>query len=679
MANNPLLQKKPLLEFNKILPKHFKPALVTILKTNRIAIKKLLLQKNFTWDNFVEPLEAINNHLTFIWSAICHLNAVMGNEKNRASYIKCLPLITKYIADISQNSKIYEAFRSITKNKEYKLLDSVQKRILSNELRDFILAGVALPTREKRQFTKLKQRLAKISNKFSYNVIDSSQNYLIELTKEQTQGLPEYALALGQANARKKNKTGWIFSLDYPSYNALITFADSRSLRKKIYIAYVTRASDFNSFNKKWDNTKIIEEILKIRSKLAKLLSFKNYAEYSLATKMAKTPKQVLDFLHDLTKRALPAGKKDLAELKQFAKKHGIKKIEPWDLAYYEEKLSKEKFKLSQEDLRPYFPEPQVLKGVFNIAKLLYGITFKEKKNIPVWHQDVRFFEVYDQERNLRGQLYLDLYYRENKRGGAWMDECQTRQCLKNGCIQLPIAHLVCNFSPPMGNKPALLTHQEVLTLLHEFGHSLQHVLTKVDYISASGIKGVPWDAIELPSQFMENWGWQKEGIKLLSKHYKTKVPLPKNLLQKLLASHTFHAATSILRQIEFSLIDFELHLKSKALTIEQCKKIVRKTQKQTRVTPVFKHARSLHTFSHIFAGGYAAGYYSYKWAEVLSADAFSKFEECGIFDLCTGRKFLHSILETGGSEDPMVLFKKFRGRMPKTDALLRHYGINKK
>ncbi|MDR1057497.1 MAG: M3 family metallopeptidase [Coxiellaceae bacterium] len=676
MPQNPLLQKNKLTEFDKILPKHFKPAIVEMLKTTRRMIKQLLGQKNPTWHNFIVPLTTAHEHLSWVWSTINHLNTVMGTKKVRTAYEQCLPLITKYSIEISQHPGIHQACKSITNSKEYKLLDKVQRKILQDKLRDFRLAGVGLPDKSKKRFMHLKQRLAKLSNKFAYNVLDASQNYIVKLNKKQIAGLPESALQLGEATARQKKQQGWVFTFDLPSYQALITFADCRSLRKKIYTAYVTRASDINPNRKKWDNTKIIEEILKIRSEIAKLISFKNYAEYSLTTKMAKNPQQVLNFLHDLAQRALPSAKSELVRLKISAKKYGIKKIRPWDLAYLEEKMSQEKFHFSQEDLRPYFPLNQVVKGVFNITKRLFGIIIKEKKGIPVWHQDVSFFEIYDQKHKLCGQFYLDPYCRENKRGGAWMDDYKTRYLKQDHSIQTPIAFLVCNFSPPIDKKPTLLTHDDVLTFLHEFGHCLQHLLTKVNYIDASGVKGIPWDAVEFASQFVENWGWQKKGFQLLSRHYKTHQSLPQKLLERLLATHIYNAALHMLRQLEFALIDFNLHLPSQGLKINEIKKVIAKVQKLVRVTPIYKYERTLHTFLHLFAGAYAAGYYSYKWAEVLSADAFSKFEEEGIFNRKTGKEFLHYILETGGSEEPLILFKKFRGRDPKIDALLRHHGI---
>ena len=676
MTQNPLLQKTTLPQFDRIRPKHFKPAIIKILKSSRALTKKLLTQKNYTWNNLVAPFENINERLLYVWSAIHHLNAVMSLPETRKAYESCLPLITEYFTEIAQNTNLYHAFSSITTCEQYKHLNSVQKRIINNELRDFRLAGVNLPTHKKLLFMRLTQHLAKLSNKFNSNVLDSSQSWSINLTKKQIQGLPEHALTIGHANAIKKNKSGWCFSLDFPSYHTLITFSDLRSIRKKIYIAYATRASDIGPTAGKWDNSKTIEEILKIRRQLATLVSFNNYAEYSLATKMAKDPAQVLDFLNNLIKRVLPVGKKESAELKRFAKKLGGKNLAPWDIAYYEEKLSKEKFKLSSEELRPYFPDAQVLNGMFTIAHRLYGITIKEKTGVPVWHPSIKFFEIYDANKSLLGQFYTDLYCRENKNNGAWMDECKARRRLKKGTIQIPVAHLVCNFSPPITGQPSLLTHQDILTLFHEFGHCLHHVLTKVDYVSAAGIKNVPWDAVELPSQFMENWCWQPDALKLFAKHYKTKAPIPKKLLNHLLASHHFHAATHMLRQLKLALIDFRIHVEFAPQKNQQLKKIIAEINKKINFLPTTKHSRLAHSFTHIFSGGYAAGYYSYKWAEVLSADAFSKFEENGIFDRTTGKEFLHNILEMGGSEDPMVLFKKFRGREPKIDALLRQNGI---
>jgi oligopeptidase A len=676
---NPLLQKTKLPQFDKIRPEHFKPAIEKIIKENRAVIKKILAQKKYTWNNLIEPLENANERLGFVWSAINHLNSVVGAKEVRIAYEQCLPLVTKYFIEISQNSKIYNAFDSVAKSKQYNDLDPVQKRIIGIELRDFRLAGVNLPAQKKQIFMKQTQKLAELGNKFGNNVVDATQGWSICLDKKQTKGLPEHALAFGRANAEKKKKDGWCYSLDAPSYQALMTFADSRAVRKKVYVAFVTRASDIGPGEGKWDNSKAMQEVLKIRRKLSGLVGFNNYAQYSLATKMAKDPEQVLDFLNDLAVRTLPNGKKEAAELKEFAKKNGVKKLEPWDIAYYSEKLSQKKFKLSQEELRPYFPVPQVLQGMFKVAHRLFGIIVKEKKDVSVWNPDVRFFEVYDSDGELRGQFYIDLYVREDKRGGAWMGGVVGRSRLKNGAVQIPVAYLICNFPPQVDGHPSLLTHYDVTTLFHEFGHCLHHLLTKIDYGSAAGINNVPWDAVELPSQLMENWCWQEDSLKLIAKHYKTKEPLPKKLLQRLLASHKFQAALQMLRQLKFSLIDFRIHTEFNPKQNDQLKKTTDQVSKQVDCLPIFKDSRFAHSFSHIFAGGYAAGYYSYKWAEVLSADAFSKFEEKGVFSRRIGKEFMQNILEKGGSEDMSVLFKRFRGRDPKINALLRHNGIIQK
>ena len=675
MNNNPLLQTT-LPDFAKIQARHFKPAIIVVLKKNRQTIKKLLSQKKYSWHNFVAPLDAINEQLMFVWSTINHLNAVMGLPEIRKAYTTCLPLVTNYMTELAQNTEIYQAFNSIAQSSEYKNFNSTQKTIIQKKLRDFRLAGVNLPPAKKKLFMRQTQQLAKLGNKFNSNVIDATQKWSICLTKKQTTGIPTHILNRGQINAKKKHKSGWCFSLDLPSYQALITYADSQALRKKIYIAFATRASDIGPMAGKWDNSKIIARILKIRFNLAKLLQFNNYAEYSLAPKMAKNPNQVLDFLTKLFAHSLPTASREFNELQKFAKKQGKKSLAVWDMAYYAEKLSKKKFKFSQEDLRPYFPENQVLTGMFTIAQHLYGITIKEITEVAVWHPTVRFFSIYDTKKILRGQFYIDLYCRENKRGGAWMDDCKTRYKLKNGTVQTPVAYLVCNFTPPLTNKPALFTHQDVITLFHEFGHCLHHLLTRVDYIAAAGINNVPWDAVEFPSQFMENWCWQPKSLKLISKHYKTQALIPPKLLQQLLASQHYHAAMSMLRQLKLALLDFKIHLEFNPKNKNQLIQIIKQLNTKIKFLPTAKYSRIAHSFTHIFSGGYAAGYYSYKWAEVLAADAFAKFLEHGIFAKQVGQEFLTNILEAGGSEDPIVLFKKFRGREPKIDALLQQYGI---
>lgn len=680
MNRNPLLNNASIPRYDQIHPKHVIPAIKTILRENRAAIRKLLMrQNNFTWQNLVQPLSEIDERLKFAWSAIHHLNGVVNSEPLRKSYATCIPLVTKYCNEIGQNTKLYQAFEKVATSKEFSTLDSTQQKIIQDILRDFRLSGVNLNPKAKQQFKKLTEQLAKLTNSYSNNVLDATRGWSKYLTKKETAGIPDRDLAAARTAAQTKQQSGWLFTLDFPSYRAILTYADSRKIRREFYTAYVTRASDCGPNAGKWDNNKIIEKILNIRKQLAKLLGYQNYAEYSLATKMAKTTQEVLDFLYLLAKKSLPMAKKEFRELKQFAKKlDDIRKLQPWDIAYYSEKLRQQKYDISQEQLRPYFPEPQVLQGMFAVVKKLFGITIKEVKNNAAWHPEVRFFAAYDQNQTLRGQFFLDLYARENKRSGAWMDSCITRRKLKNGKIQTPVSHLICNFNRPIGDEPALLSHNDVITLFHELGHNLHHILTKVDYDQASGINGVPQDAVELPSQFMENWCWQSPALKLFAKHYQTGATLPRSLLQKMLAAKNFQAAMQMLRQLEFGIFDFRLHTEFDSKIVNQVSRITNSVNRAISVVPNVKFNRMPNCFLHLFGDGhgYAAGYYSYKWAEVLSADAFAKFEQRSIFDRKTGAEFLHSILEAGGSADPMDLFIKFRGRKPKIDALLKHSGI---
>ncbi len=675
MSKNPLLLEADLPRFDQIAAKDFVAAIKTVTKDGQSKIKRLLAQKYYSWDNFIMPLELIGNRIAKVWSVISHLNSVQGTKEVRDAYQKALPIITSYTTELAQDSKIYKAFKQISSDVSYQKLDSVQKKIITDQLRDFVLSGVALKSQDKKKFKELSRKLAQLGHKFSCNVLDATQGSEIRLNKKETAGLPTHILELGKNNAAKKNFSGWLFTLDYPSYHALITYSELRAIRKKAFIAYVTRASEMDKKRKQLDNTKIITEILQIKQQLARLVSFENYAEYSLASKMAKEPKRVLGFLTDLADYARSVAIRELKELKQFAKQDGVSDFKPWDLAYYEEKLFQKRFGISQDKLRPYFPIDQVLTGMFAIVQKLYGIKVSEKKHVVAWDKQVRFFEVYAGTK-LLGQFYLDLYCRENKRSGAWMGDYCGRQKFKDGSVQIPVAFLVGNFFPPLDGKSTLITHNDLLTLLHEFGHALQHLLTKVDYLSAAGINNIPWDAVELASQFMENWGWQSKGVAMLSRHYQTGKVLPRKLLDNLITSRIFNGAIHMLRQVEFSLIDFELHLEKKTVNLAKMNQLVKKVQKISRVTPVYPGARILPTFSHIFAGGYAAGYYSYKWAEVLSADAFSRFKKEGIFSRKAGQDFLRYILATGGSEDPMVLFKKFMGREPKIEALLKQEGI---
>jgi oligopeptidase A len=679
---NPLLEKTAFPVFSNIKPKHIVPALEQILSQNRIAIKKLLAQKKpFIWQNLMQPLEELDDRLHVMWAKIEHLHYVVDSKSLRSAYNTSLPKLYSYLIEIAQNVKLYKAIQSIAENKvQYKKLDISQKKIITNILRDFKLSGIALKPKAKRHFAKLQKSLSQLSNKFSENVLDATQSWAHDVTdKNELKGIPSHAIKLARETARQKNLNGWLFTLQQPSYLAVMTYADTPQLREKMYQAYVTRASDEGPNANKWNNSSVMNGILKRREELASLLNFDNYAEYSLVPKTAKYPKQVIVFLNKLARYTKHKAEQEYKELQQFAdQKFNVSNLQPWDIAYYSEKLKQHEFALSAEDLRPYFPEPQVLSGMFKLAKRLFNITIEQVNNVDIWHQDVKVFNIYDQSKNLRSRFYLDLYARQNKQSGAWMKDYQTRRFLNDGEIQVPVAFIICNFNRPVGGTPALFTHNDVITLFHEFGHSLQHMLTTINYAGVSGINGIPWDAVELASQFMENWCWQKPVLNLIAKHYKTGKPLPKKLFDKMLAAKKFQSGLQMLRQLEFALFDFHLHLEFDPKKKNQIQNILNEVRRKNSVLPYVKYNRFQHSFTHIFSGGYAAGYYSYKWAEVLSSDMFEKFEEDGFFNKTTCESFLHNILEPGGSIDPMILFKRFRGRAPKIDALLEHYDIVK-
>jgi len=536
---------------------------------------------------------------------------------------------------------------------------------------------VDLPEDKKARYKEIQQKLSSLSSKFSDNVLDATQAWKKHIIDaQQLQGLPESALGQAKQTATADNLPGWMLTLEFPCYFAVMTYADNRELRQEIHEAYITRASDQGPNADQWDNSQNMEEILALRHEKAQLLGFANFAELSLATKMAPDPQAVLQFLKELAAKSKPIAQREYQELQAFAQdKLGLSELQPWDVLYTSEKLRQDKYAISQEELKAYFPEPKVVSGLFEIVKRLYGLDIREVKDVETWHKDVRFYEIKDNQGRLRGQFFLDLFARPHKRGGAWMAECQCRRKTSAG-IQTPVAYLTCNFSAPVGNDPALFTHYEVTTLFHEFGHGLHHMLTQVDYLEVSGINGVAWDAVELPSQFMENWCWEKDALDLIAGHYQTGDALPETLRQRLLAAKNFQSAMQMVRQLEFALFDFRLHLEYNPQHGGRIQQTLDEVRRDVAVVKPAALNRFQHSFSHIFAGGYAAGYYSYKWAEVLSADAFSKFEETGIFNQDTGRAFLTNILEKGGSKEPLELFKAFRGREPKIDALLRHSGI---
>jgi oligopeptidase A len=544
-------------------------------------------------------------------------------------------------------------------------------------LRDFHLSGVDLAADKQARYKEISQQLSKLASQFEENLMDATNAWQKVITDvEQLQGLPESALAQAKQSAEAEGKEGWLISLQFPSYLAVMTYADNRELRREHYQAYSTRASDQSPDADKWDNSEAMEQILALRHEKAQLLGFNNYAEYSLATKMADSTDTVVNFLEDLAEKSLGQAQRDLDELRQFAaSEHGLEELQAWDIGYYSEKMRQHFYQLSQEQVKAYFPVSRVLPGLFAIVEKLYGLQISPITEFDSWHPDAHFYQIIDKDQQPRGRFYLDLYARAKKRGGAWMDDCVGRKKTADG-IQHPVAYLVCNFTPPTGDQPALLTHDEVETLFHEFGHGLHHMLTQIDHLGVSGINGVEWDAVELPSQFMENWCWEKEALALISGHYQTGEALPDQLFAKMLAAKNFQAGMMMVRQLEFSLFDFKIHQDYDPAQGGRIYQTLQSIRDRVAVVKPPSFNRFAHSFSHIFAGGYAAGYYSYKWAEVLSADAFSLFEENGIFDRATGEAFLHNVLEQGGSSEAMSLFKNFRGREPKIDALLRHNGI---
>ena len=589
-----------------------------------------------------------------------------------------LALLSEYGTWVGQHKGLFEAYKSIKASEEFSSLSQAQKKTISDALRDFELSGIGLPLVEQKRYGEISKRQSELGSKFSNNVLDATMGWTKHVTDvNELAGMPESALAAAQAAAEAKELEGYLLTLDIPSYLPVMTYCDNQALRKELYEAYVTRASDRGPNAGKWDNSELIAEKLKLRHEIARMLGFSTYSEKSLATKMAETPAQVLGFLNDLASKVKPQGEREVEELRQFAhSEFGVSELELWDIAYYSEKQKQHLFQISDEELRPYFPESKVVNGLFEVLNRVFGMTVKEREGVDTWHKSVRFFDIFDAEGALRGSFYLDLYAREHKRGGAWMDDCRGRRITLNGELQTPVAYLTCNFNRPVGDKPALFTHDEVVTLFHEFGHGIHHMLTQVTVGAVSGINGVPWDAVELPSQFLENWCWEEEALAFISGHYETGEPLPKEMLDKMLAAKNFQSAMFILRQLEFGLFDFTLHTEYDPEVGPRILETLAQVKAKVAVLPSLEWNRFSHSFSHIFAGGYSAGYYSYLWAEVLSADAFSRFEEEGIFNTETGNSFLKNILEMGGSEEPMELFKRFRGREPQIDALLRHAGI---
>ncbi|MGL4316035.1 MAG: oligopeptidase A [Pseudomonas sp.] len=675
-ASNPLLQDFDLPPYSLIKPEHVEPAVSQILDDSRAAVAALLAQPGKpSWNGLVLALDELGARLGRAWSPVSHLNAVCNNAELRAAYEACLPKLSEYWTEMGQNKPLFEAYEALAGSPEAAGFDVAQRTILEHALRDFRLSGIDLPEAQQQRYGEIQMKLSELTSKFSNQLLDATQAWTKHVTDAtQLAGLTESAqLQMAQA-AEAKGLDGWLISLEFPSYFAVMTYADDRALREEVYAAYCTRASDQGPNAGQNDNGPVMAEILDLRQELAGLLGFASYSELSLASKMAESTEQVLNFLRDLAVRSKPFAAQDLSELKAFAAEQGCNDLQSWDVGYYSEKLREQRYSISQEILRAYFPIDKVLTGLFAIVEKLYGIQIKELSGFDSWHPDVRLFEISENGQHV-GRFFFDLYARANKRGGAWMDGARDKRRSAQGELISPVANLVCNFTPAVGGKPALLTHDEVTTLFHEFGHGLHHLLTRVEHAGASGINGVAWDAVELPSQFMENWCWEPEGLALISAHYENGEALPQDLLDKMLAAKNFQSGLMMARQIEFSLFDFELHAThGDGRSVLDVLEGIRAEVSVMR-PPVYN--RFPNSFAHIFAGGYAAGYYSYKWAEVLSADAFSKFEEDGVFNADTGRAFREAILARGGSQEPMVLFVDFRGREPSIDALLRHLGLS--
>jgi oligopeptidase A len=670
-VNNPLLELESLPAFGRIEASQARPALETVLAENRARLAELTAQPCPTFASLVIPVEELSYRLSRVWSPIGHLNAVANSAPMREAYNECVPLLTAYASELGQNAALHSGYAYVLQH-EGGSLDPAQRRVVENALRDFRLAGVDLGPREKARYCEVAQRLAQLATKFSENVLDAGRAYTRSITESaELAGLPANAIDRAAADARESNQAGWLFKLDQPTYTTVMANAENTQLRRDIYEAWITRASELGPSAGKFDNNPVIADILPLRHELACLVGFKNFADYALATRMAKSSAQVLAFLDDLARRAAPAARREFADLEEFAGR----KLNAWDMAFYSERLKESRFKVSQEALRPYFPLPKVLSGLFALIRRLYGIAVRERPGVGVWHPSVRYYDLFDHNEQIVAGFYLDPYSRTEKRSGAWMDECVSAKSLPTGTA-LPVAQLVCNFTAPVGSAPSLLTHNEVTTLFHEFGHGLHHMLTRVAYPSIAGINGVAWDAVELPSQFMENFVWRPEVLPLISAHVQTGAPLPVDMLQRLLGTRTFNAALDTLRQIELAGFDFELHANFDSRQGARVAETLEAVRRRVAVVPAAPFNRMPASFAHIFAGGYAAGYYSYKWAEVLAADAFEAFEEAGVFDSATAARFRDSILSRGGSLDAMDAFVRFRGREPDVRPLLKQTGI---
>ena len=676
--NNPLLTDDLLPRFDHIRIEHMEEAIDQILSENRMKIGQIAAQDDPIWETLAQPMQSLENKLENAWSVISHLNGVMNSDELRKVYKSCLEKLTEYTTELSQNAELCEAYKKLKAREDFKDLTEAQRKSVDNTLRDFHLGGVDLPQAQKEQYANLSMEISELSNRFSDNVLDATQHWYKHITDaSDLAGVPESALEGAQQAAKHKELDGYVITLDFPSFYPVLTYCDNRELRREVYEAFVTRASDLGPDGGTWDNTPVMAEILKRRHAMANLLGFNNFAERSLAKKMARSVDEVLDFLNQLADKSRPIAQREFGELKAFARDtHGVEDLQAWDIGYFSEKLRQQRYDISPEALRPYFPADKVVSGLFRVTEKLFDVQIEAKPDVETWHEDATAYCI-SRNGDPLAWFYLDPYARQGKRGGAWMADCRIRWRNLRGQLQLPVAFLTCNFTPSVDGKPSLLTHDEVTTLFHEFGHGLHHMLTQVEVMDVSGINGVAWDAVELPSQFLENWCWNPESLELIASHHETGEPLPEDLLQKLLAAKNFQSGMAMVRQLEFSLFDFRLHAEFTPDAPTNPLDVHRQVRSEIAVVEAPEFNRFPNSFSHIFSGGYAAGYYSYKWAEVLAADAFSLFEENGIFDQETGKAFLHNILEMGGSQEPMELFKAFRGREPEVDALLKQTGIS--
>ena len=671
---NPILFRDSLPLFDQIKPSHISPAIEGILKEANSLIHSLkVMGGSISWENFVEPIEMVSEKISRAWGQIEHLNAVVNSDDLRKAYNDNLIKLTEFYTNLSQDEALYKKYQSLKDGEIFESLAPSQKRIIDNVLREFKLGGAELNELEKARFKVIQEKLAKLSTQFEENILDATNEFSIFVgDADDLQGIPEENIKKAQSEAIEDKKEGYKFTLHFPSYLPVMQYAEDRNLREKLYRGYATRASELAS--PKFDNTKLIDEILALRYESAKLLGFNHFTEMSLVTKMAKSNEEVVSFLMDLANKAKPFALKDMEELSAFSKTLGIEKLEAWDIAYVSEKLRQAKYSFSENEVKQYFPEHRVLKGLFKVVETIFKLKII-KTDTPTWHKDVSFYSIKNDRDELVGQFYFDLYARNHKRGGAWMDEAISRY--KNSFESShPVAFLTCNFSSPSENKPALFSHDDVITLFHEFGHGLHHMLTKVDEYSISGIKGVEWDAVELPSQFMENFCWEWDVVKHMTEHVDNKSPLPEALFKKMIEAKNFQSGMQTLRQIEFSLFDIRLHTQYSDQNKINSLKLLETIRDEIAVVRPPAWNRFPNSFSHIFAGGYAAGYYSYKWAEVLASDAFSLFEEEGILSSNAGQKFQEEVLSKGGSRPAMESFVAFRGRTPSVDALLRHSGM---